>query len=246
MRQQRNCTVITLLSFVLLPAIACVDPALTERDYYAIGVVTNSEGEIVYEEHHDHKADARGGISKVSYKSLDDKLIAEKTIDYDCRTSAPNYTLTMSHHEQWIEQVKWQTKNQLVVIQPESEKVIDAVDSDALVIDAGFDNFVFENWQQLILGIEKEIDFLHVPGNRLFRLVIKLENNSADIDVTDDVALFKITTKSKLFRFFSDPIFLAYNKLSKQLAYYSGPTNLRGEIKGLEKSKQVAIKYRYN
>ena len=246
MTAQLNWSAIVLFGFFMPPVMACVNPELSQRDYYAIGVVTNSDGKIIYEEHHNHKADARGGVSKVSYKSPDDKLIAEKTIDYDCRASAPNYTLTMNHDEQWTEQIKWQPNNQLKITQSDSEKVLDAVEDKALVIDAGFDNFVFENWQALNSGAEKEIEFLHVPGNRLFRLVIKLETDNPDIEVADDVALFKITPKSKLFRLFSDPIFLAYNKQSRRLDYYSGPTNLRGEIKGLEKSKQVAIKYRYN
>ena len=241
----RNWTAIIFYVFYLTTANACVDPVLSQRDYYAIGVVTNSDGEIVYEEHHKHKADARGGTTQVNYKSLDNTLIAKKTIDYDCHASAPNYTLIMNQGEAWTEQVKWQS-DQLIITQAQSEKTIDSVDSDALVIDAGFDNFIFENWQALISGDKKVIDFLHVPGNRMIRLVITLEADNPDIEIADDVALFKITTKSKLFRLFSDPIFLAYNKQSKQLDYYSGPTNLRGEIKGLEKSKQIAIKYRYN
>ena len=145
----------------------------------------------------------------------------------------------------WVEQVQWQS-GKLVVTQPESKEILDTVDSSSLVIDAGFDNFVFENWQDLILGEQKEIEFLHVPGNRLFPLVIKMETDNADIETSDELALFKITTKNKLFRLFSKPIYLAYNKQSKQLDYYSGPTNLRGKISGLEKSKQIAIKYRYN
>ena len=240
-----NYLILLIACIALQPVAACVNPELSQRDYYAIGIVKNSDGEVVYEEHHKHKADTKGGITQVEYIDPNDKLIAEKTIDYDCRASAPNYILSMNQADDWVEQVQWQS-NKLVVTQPGSKKELDADASQSLVIDAGFDNFVFENWQALNQGQEKEIDFLHVPGNSLFPLVIKMESGNSDVELSDDVVLFKIKPENKLFRLFFEPIYLAYNKNSKQLDYYSGPTNLRGEIQGLKKSKQIAIKYRYN
>ena len=245
MYQGHNCILGVLFCFASQAAVACVNPELSQRDYHAIGVVKNTDGEVVYQEHHSHKADDTGGESQVEYKSPDDKLIAQKTINYNCRASAPNYTLTMNQRDGWVEQVKWQSQS-LVITQPDGKKIIEAVDSSSLVIDAGFDNFVFENWQVLTSGNQMDIDFLHVPGNRVFELVIKLDTDNPDADASDKVSYFKITPKNKLFRLFTDPIYLGYNRQTKRLDYYSGPTNLRGEIKGLENSKQIAIKYRYN
>ena len=210
-----------------------------------MGVVKNTHGRIIYEEHHNHKADSRGGVTQVEYKSRDGQLIAIKSLDYRCRPSAPNYSLTMMHRPQWIEQVNWQS-DQLVITQPQSKEILADINPDTLVIDAGFNNFVFENWQQLVSGSEIAIDFLHVPGNRLFRLVINLESGKSEFELPEDTVLFKISTKNKLFRLFSEPIYLAYNKTTKQLEFYAGPTNLRGEIAGLQKSKQIFINYRYN
>ena len=239
------CVVMVVTLIAMRTAVACVIPELSQRDYSVLGVVKNTSGDIIYEEHHNHKADETGGISQVEYKSTSGKIIARKKIDYGCRASAPGYVLTMNQGQQWVEQVSWQS-NKLIVTQPESKEVLDAASSRNLVIDAGFDNFVYQNWSELMLGIEKEIDFLHVKGARLFPLVIKLQADNPGIDVSSDVALFKVTAKNKLFRLFSDPIFLGYNKETKHLDFYSGPTNLRGEIAGLEKSNQVTINYLYN
>lgn len=231
--------------FALQATLACVNPYLSERDYSAVGVVKNIDGDVIYEEHHYHVADETGGTSQVKYKSLTGRIIAQKILDYDCRASAPNYTLTMHDDQKWFEEVKWQA-DKLVVTQPDGKQILDEFDNNELVIDAGFDNFVFENWSDLMLGIEKEIDFLHVKRKDVYRLVIQLQTNSQEFTVPPGVALFKITTKNRLLRLFSESIYLGYNKQSRQLDFYSGPTNLRGEIAGLDKSKHITIEYRYN
>lgn len=239
-------SVLGVVVCVAMPAVlACVNPELSQRDYSAVGVVKNSDGKIIYQEHHQHLADIKGGISQVEYISTDDLLIAKKHVDYDCRANAPSYTLTMKQGSGWVEQVEWQSEK-LVVTQPEGSETLDDFDSSKVVIDVGFDNFVIQHWQALIAGGQKDIDFLHVPGNRLFPLVIERVVNDAKFDISDQVALFKVSPKNRFFRIFSDPIYLAYDKNSKRLDYYYGPTNLRGDIRGLEKSKQVAIKYHYN
>lgn len=237
--------IILLYLYSAAAVFACVNPQLSERDYTLLGVVKNADGDLIYEEHHHHKANKRGGISEVEYKSTSGDIIAKKILDYDCRASAPNYTLTMNHDATLFEKVEWRS-DRLVVTKPDGTEILDDIDTDNLVIDAGFDNFVYENWSELTMGIEKEIDFLHVKGNNLYRLVIKLDAGNHDIGVSSDVVLFEISAKNRLFRLFSEPIYLGYNKQTKQIDYYAGPSNLRGDVAGLEKSRQVTINYIYN
>ncbi len=234
-----------MIYLTMQTAAACVNPHLSERDYSAVGIVKNTDGDVIYEEHHNHKADETGGISEVKYKSTTGRIIARKILDYNCRASAPDYVLTMHHDQKWIEEVRWQS-DKLVVTHPEGKEILDVVDNNSLIIDAGFDNFVYENWSELMLGVEKEFDFLHVKGNDLYRLVIKLHAGTPDIAVPTDVVLFKIMAKNRFFRLFSEPIYLGYNKQTRLLDFYFGPTNLRGDVAGLEKSKQITINYLYN
>ena len=231
----------TIFAFAVNANAQCVD-SKSPRDFKAVGVVKNTDGEIIYEEHHSND----GVVSKVNYKNTDGEVIAEKVLDFDCLASAPNYVLRMKQNV-WKEQVSWED-GQLVVTKPDESKSLIVLAADDLVIDAGFDNYIFENWQNLISGQQKEIDFLHVPGKRLIKLVVDLMPDEKADKFTDsgNVAVFKITTKNKLLRLFAKPIYLGYDKETKQLDFYSGPTNLRGTVAGLDKSRQIVINYRYN
>ncbi len=219
----------------------CVD-SKSQRDFNAVGVVKNTDGEIIYEEHHSNN----GVLAKVNYKNIDGQVIAEKILDFNCLASAPNYILKMKQGL-WTEQVSWE-QGQLVVTKLDGSKALAVLSADDLVIDAGFDNYIFENWQNLISGEQKEIDFLHVPGKRLIKLVVDLMPDEKADEFTDsgNVAVFKITTKNRLLRLFAKPIYLGYDRETKQLNFYSGPTNLRGAVAGLDKSRQIVINYRYN
>ncbi len=214
----------------------------SQRDFNAVGVVKNTDGEVIYEEHHSND----GVVSKVDYKNPSGEIIAEKMLDFDCLASAPNYVLNMKR-DKWTEQVNWED-GQLMVTKPDGSKSLAVVSADDLVIDAGFDNYIFENWTTLVSGEQKQIDFLHVPGKRLIELVVDLMPDDKANEFTDsnNVAVFKITTKNKLLRLFAKPIYLGYDRVSKQLDFYSGPTNLRGAVAGLDKSRQIVINYSYN
>ncbi len=247
MRLRYKSIIIVLAWLITNSHAACVNPQISMRDFKAIGVVKNTEGEVVYEEHHNHKADLDGGESKVEYKTPDGEVIAEKIVDYDCRVSAPNYVLQMRQGSNWIETVRWES-GQLVVSKPDGAKSLAVVSVDDLVIDAGFDNYVFENWSELISGQPKEIDFLHVPGKHLIKLVINLvaDSRANQYASSNNVVVFQIATKSKLLRLFAEPIYLGYDKTTKLLDFYAGSTNLRGAVAGLDKSRQIVINYRYN
>ena len=226
---------------------SCVNVELTDRDYIAIGTVKNLDGEIIYEEHHLHDADQNGGMSIVDYKTPTGELIAKKVVDYDCRASAPNYVLTMKRESDWIEKVNWES-SQLVITKVDDSESLTVISADDLVIDAGFDNYIFDHWRELLSGQRREIDFLHVPGERLIKLIISLEDDieTSKYSMSTNVAVFRIATKSKLLRLFSDSIYLGYDKTTKQLDFYAGPTNLRGAIVGLDKSRKIVINYQYN
>ena len=161
---------------IALPVHAnCVNTQLLERDYTAVGVVKNTAGQVVYEEHHAYRLNKKGGVATVEYKSTDGSLIADKTVNFGCLPSAPDYSLTMYQSAPISEQVEWRSE-QLIVNKSGVSKTLKVDSADDLVIDAGFNNYIINNWEALNSDEKRQIDFLHVPGNRLIKLVIELRS----------------------------------------------------------------------
>ena len=171
-------------------------------------------GELLYYEHY-YCTDDQLKCS-VFYLRPDDQLIASKRIDYQPSKKAPALSFRDFRLDRQV--------------------TIDRVDTDA-VVDAGFDNFVRLQWQDLSEGEEVRFPFRMVGRDD----PIDMRASRAG-PCSDDKLCLKIRLDSWLLGSFVDPIQLTYDRDSQRLMRFRGISNLKNDQ---GRSQKVEIQYRY-
>tara|TARA_B110000116_G_scaffold272075_1_gene295089 strand:+ start:8135 stop:8836 length:702 start_codon:yes stop_codon:yes gene_type:complete len=188
-----------------------------------------------YREYHYYSDDKLS--HKVLYRDADDILLVEKNIDYRSGFTTPEYALLVGP-EQHRASVQWQ-KNQLKLQDVEGAPVTMEV-SHPLVIDAGFDHYVRENWLRLTAGNTLEFYFPLVNRSTLAKLRIKQSSCSYK---TETNVCFRLEVSNWLLRLLLDPIELGYSAESKLLLRYRGLSNIE-DVQG--RGMVVDIHYSYH
>jgi hypothetical protein len=191
-------------------------PALPQPAPDIVGEATDPEtGNMIYLEHYYCSEDALQ--CSVFYLRPDREVIASKELDYTPSPKAP--TLTFRDYRLG------------------KEISIDSTDSNA-VVDAGFDNFVRLQWQDLAQGEEIRFPFRLV--NR--KDPIKMRANKTRGCEAGKLCL-EIALDSWLLGSFVDPIRLTYEEGSQRLRRFQGISNLRNDQ---GRPQTVEIRYRYH
>ena len=173
--------------------------------------------ELLYTEHHNYLAPT---IHEVQYKEVNGELFATKTIDYKHSYFAPNFSQYNLRNGEKIDIKRKQRRDDKAKIKYSiqyqenkksalEEESINA--SSRLVIDAGFDHFVTQNWETLSTGKEMTIDYLIPSLHDYYELTIKQEVCESELM---DQYCFSISASSFFIGLFSDQLELTYRKLS--------------------------------
>ena len=214
-------------------------------DYDVEGVATTVQGETLYIERLNFRFTRdgvdRGGRLAVEYRLPDGEVLANKTVHYHCRMTAPNFHLQDVQNDRH-EGVIWEGNN-LVSYQADTSERLSPPKGN-LIIDAGFDHFVKENWQVLMDGESVKVHYLFPRDNVFIKL--KVEKSPApdplstqETEENPGITFFKISANNLLFRLFSSPIFVCYDD-AQSLKYFIGPSNLPM----MKEEKQVIIRYK--
>ncbi len=194
--------------------------------------------ELLYRELHYYSED--GLDHRVVYVAPDKTRMAEKSLNYRPGKSTPEVD-----HQAWVYpekiQIAWDSDQLLLAYtdneEEESRAILDA--NRPLVIDAGFDNYVRENWPSLLTGASLEFYFPAPTRMSLVNLMIKQKLCGAGRD--GDVC-FSVNSSNWFIRLLLDPIELSYDKDTQQLSRFRGLGNmLDSDGNGLK----VDIRYRY-
>ncbi len=208
----------SLFAAALLAANAAANsepPVLPEPDPDIVGEALDPDtGNTVYLEHYYCSEDLLK--CSVFYLRPNREVIASKELDYASNLKAPALTFRDYRLDREI--------------------TIEDADTNA-VVDAGFDNFVRLQWQDLAEG--EEIKF---P----FRLVdrkdpIKMRASKTE-GCEDGKLCLEIELDSWLLGNFVDPIQLTYEEGSQRLLRFQGISNLKNDQ---GRSQTVEIRYRY-
>ena len=229
-----NTIVKKVLAIFLLASPAIQADNLTViGDAYALGTE-----ELLYQEFHYYSED--GLDHRVVYVTPEKTKMAEKALDYRSGKSTPAV-----NHQAWVYpekiQISWADDQLLLAYTDnQSEESVATLDANRpLVIDAGFDNYVRENWPSLLTGASLEFYFPAPTRMSLVNLMIKQKLCATDRQ--DDVC-FSVNSSNWFIRLLLDPIELSYNKDTQQLSRFRGLGNmLDKEGAGLK----VDIRYRY-
>jgi len=182
--------------------------------------------------------------SEVIYQHRDGTLLAHKVLDYQSGPTTPSF---VQHNIQAKEKIKVSFDQQEVSmsvtasgnVELEDKYPVIDIESTPLVIDAGFDVFIQDNWDKLVSGKTMEFQFPLASRSSLVSLQVKSSVCSYE---TETDQCFKLEPANWFFRMLASTIELGYDANLARLTRYRGLSNINDESgKGLI----VDIKYRY-
>ena len=239
-----NVTQKYLFSLIALVAVSAMSGAAANQSTKnfvgdAFGLKSN---DLVYRETHCGTQDEN--VSEVFYQLGDGTLIAHKSLDYQSGHMTPSF---VQHNIQSKEKIEVSFDQQAVSMSMTEQdnreskstySVTDAV-SKPIVIDAGFDGFIRDNWDELVSGTTQEFQFPLASRASLVSLQVKPSVCSYESEVDQ---CFTLESSNWFFRLLASPIELGYDSDLVRLTRYRGLSNINDENgKGLV----VDIKYRY-
>lgn len=177
-------------------------PGVLASETRAVGsAFDKASGEFLYRELHRCLIDEE--YCSVEYRDNAGKLLASKTLDYRGKPYQPSLVVKDYRFG--------------------SEVSVGPPNDDALVVDAGFDNFVRSRWEVLNSGGSVQFDFL-VPGRDTPIAMRADRDNREDCDA--GALCIQVGLDSWLLARFVDPILLTYASDDRLLLRYDGPGNL--------------------
>lgn len=199
----------------------------------------------LYSETHCVSGDAL--TREVIYKDPENQLIAYKVLRYDTGSNTPSYVQHNVHSQDSIAVELEQERQEIIFTatdanRPEQPSVASVKPSAALpvVIDAGFDAFVRENWQSLVAGESKQFQFPFAARESLVELSIASASCSY---ATDTEQCFSLELNNWLLNMLADPIELGYDAKLQRLTRFRGISNISD---GQGEALAVDIHYRYD
>jgi hypothetical protein len=209
---------ILALSLLAMPLAA---PAATIRAY--VGEARTPDGALIYEEHHLVRFNEQQPAERlVTYRCTDGQAFARKQVDYGDPLFAPSFRLD-DHRFGYVEGfAKGAAFVRAGSAADEQREVIDA--GAALVVDAGFDEFVREHWDELQRGEAVSLEFL-VPS-RLDAYRFKLRKVRSEAIFGEPASVFELAISGFL-SLFADPLEVGYRDSDRRLMHFKGLTNIR-------------------
>lgn len=223
---------------VLLLAATTATGCGFEGSVYARGLASEPDsGQLLYCEYH---LPAQGDRRKVLYYSPQGFRIGEKVLT-GIETPTPQVLQQDFRHgeeraarrtgDQWQLRYRERTGTADEVVGLDSEKVD--------VIDAGFDNFVRDNWDSLARGEAVSFHFASPLHGRAITLRAQRHTCAAD---KQDALCVRVDLAQPILRMFAGELNLIYDSASRRLRVFEGVSNLlnsRGD------SQRVYIEYSY-
>ena len=182
--------------------------------------------------------------SDVYYQSSDGALIAHKTLDYGSGRTTPSFVQTYTSNQEMVKVKLDQGSLLMSMIAGDGEVSnrqyqLSALGETPVVIDAGFDFFIRDNWQKLVSGTIKYFQFPLVSRAQLISLRVK--KSLCQYETNTDQC-FALEPSNWLFRMLASPIELGYDSTLMRLSRYRGLSNINDNNgDGLV----VDIKYQY-
>jgi hypothetical protein len=231
---------------------------------YAYDLETNK---LVYTEHHTYISPS---LHEVSYKESSGEIFAKKKIDYKYSYFAPDFIQKNSRNGEEIDikrKSQGDGKNGIeyqIQYQENSKESLEKETinySPRLIIDAGFDHFIPQNWQALSDGKELTIDYLIPSRQDYYELTIRKEacktKNKSEPQNQPSLGFesehcFSITASSFFIGLFSSQLELTYgkkkdsqgnNRNNIKLMSFQGRSNIADSSGNYQ---DVNIVYQYN
>lgn len=205
----------SLLGLVLLSPVALFG---SPGGRTAVGTAyAQDTGYVLYTEHHFCRDDGR--VCTVQYRDASGAMIAQKILDYRDSSIRPGLSITDYRSD--------------------LELTVAASTREDLVVDAGFDNYVRSNWDQLERGDSVRFPFLVAGFDKPIDMRAERETSG---DCHSSQLCLQVTVDSWLLGMLVSPIELAYSRHDRTLLRFSGVSNIKGSN---GESLNVDIRYQY-
>ena len=181
----------------------------------------------------------------VLYRDMEQELIAHKVLNYASGLLTPSFVQYNFYYQEEIAVALRQEQLVMAVKtadNPEPQEFLFSISKASLpiVIDAGFDNFVIQNWNAIVGGQSKQFQFPFAARETLVDLRISAVRCSYD---TEADQCFILRLDNWLIGRLVASIELGYDSNLRRLTRFRGLSNI-GDAKGAGQS--VDIRYRYD
>lgn len=201
--------------------------------------------QFLYLEKHTITLDQEGNYASSSVQYLDEKgdVFASKKVSYDANPTAPSFTFfdyrtdSQISVQNKVESIKLTSK----VGSIETIENVNVEKPSGLVVDAGFDRFIYENWENLLQN--KDISFAFLAISRAMFVSLDVSEKSR----SNDSIVYVVEPSNFFLSLLVDPIELTYNIESQRLTRFQGLTNIAKSKDGKVQSDNyvAVIQYKY-
>jgi len=216
-----------LVVCLLCSTMASADEFRIVRKAYAYSLQDN---QLLYTERHQEIwRDGKLNYTQVRYYSPENRLLAEKFIDFAQSATAPEFELN-DYRNGYLEGAKKVQKGFELFARrddqlPLKQKVVQV--PEPAVVDGGFDEFIKARWEDLQKGKKIEFNFVTPIEQDYFAFTVK---KVAETQFDESAAVvFEMSADSALVRMFVKPIRLTYDRADKSLLQFEGMTNLNND-----------------
>jgi hypothetical protein len=218
---KRSLALVVAIGIGLAPLVNASDAPLT-----AIGEARDAKsGQLLYREYHFRNPAGPEGL--VEYRGPDDLLMGTKSLDFSAGDTVPAFRQVDLRTGQLIFS-QWQDDDLTLGYRDDQDdavqqKIVDTQPN--LVVDAGFDHFVRQNWSPLLRGDTISFDF--AVASRLDTVhLVALQRNCDTPGQTLASVCFRVKPKNWLIAMLVRPIDLRYDSTSRELLQFSGISNI--------------------
>jgi hypothetical protein len=226
-------------------AMAALVTSASAEVFQFTGAAESSDGKALYEERHQIEGSCESGVfrpleHRVAYirqTESDAEAFAEKKLDYSLSPIRPRVNYQQPDFDESLE-ITYPDSGSVAVVwqQPGGDTKRSRVEvSNNLVVDAGFDNLVRQNWDKVVSGESVKFRFLAPTRGTDYAFILE----PAQSQVVNADHVVQIRPDSVLLKFLVDPIILGYNS-EGALTAYSGLTNVR---ENADQNYTAAIRY---
>lgn len=182
----------------------------------------------------------------VNYAKPDGVIFARKKLNYNTEVFQPGLEFNDERDDETVSAVFDAGRLLLTHKKKGDSQTKTLYETSKLIIDAGVDAFIQQQWAKITSGKKVEFDVAGARNLGIEKFVIKEIDSSASPLAYKGAAetwkYFRVDTANKLSSIFVDPIYYAYEPEGKYLMRYQGRSNIDNDSGD---AWDVRIEYEY-
>ncbi|MFD2228770.1 hypothetical protein [Alkalimarinus sediminis] len=199
----------------------------------------------IYLEKHRVTLDSEGNYASSDVQYVDEKgdVFAAKQVNYEFSRTAPSFSFHDYRNDTRVEVKNQQQRIKLISKNGAAEitKSLPVSEEKGLVVDAGFDRFIYENWDRLLNQRDVSFAFLAISRAMFVNLDV------SETRRTEESVVYTVKPSNFFLSLLVEPIELTYSINSQRLVQFEGLTNIAKSEGGrvTDDNYVAVIRYQY-